>query len=441
MATDPVNKFTEKKGSQYFTIRYEKATTPKTRTGTVSSSGPKIRLRKSSYVGSNRVLPTDYSAARQTMGGFDDKSQYYRDGYQVLPGGVIKKFYTLYQQFGANSSSYRSFHESDPFGVFRMHLSDHQQFVELPSKWTVPLNNKLLEKIDNQSIDINTLKAELAGTVKHAVGYVVPLANFAKSIISGRYSKAVKSYGIPKKNWDRFERFLEKDIKSASDSVGRRIASRWVEYNFAIKPTIVDIDSVFALWRDPNKFLGSVKLRASTKLTVHEERKYPPNLTDPRWVHNDRKVIDGTLRAVAVYTVADPEIVAAKALGLHNTTAAFYNAVPFSWLVDYVVNVGEILSLVTATDGLKFHHGFTSGKFSSQSKLNRTYESYGPEKAWHRQKLVSHSFMEGYRRKVMYTFPRPLIQFVLPDLTLRQASLAASVGYLLKRSAINVGHY
>lgn len=440
MATDPVSTHLEKPGTQRYQIDREKLWTPQHSSGTVVSSGPKIRHRVSSFTGSDRVIPTDYSIARSSMGGYSITQNYTKDGYKVLPGGVTKQYYTKYRQEGADSNRWRTHHESDPFGVFTMHLNEYQQFMSIPSKYKVPIHNKLLGKIDDQSIDINTLKAELMGTVKHAVGVVVPLVNFGKSIISGRYSKAVKEFGIPKKQWNKFERFLKSDVKSASHSVAGRIASRWAEFNFAIKPSIKDVRDLMALYKDPNRFLGSVKLRASTSTKIHDEHVYPAS-SYPDWVFSDRKELNGWIKAVAVYTVSDPEIVSAKALGIHNESAAFYNAAPFSWMLDYVVNIGEFLSMITATDGLKFHHGYTSAHFTVQSHVNRTYGKYGPDKEFRTQLHTSAAFYDGYRREVMNTFPRPLVQFVLPDLTLRQASLAASVAYLLTQSATNVGHH
>jgi len=332
--------------------------------------------------------------------------------------------------------------EDNHFGIFHPQFSNAQGFMSIPGFMKIKVHNKLLSKIDDNKIPLGHIAAEMVETVSYVSSHVRTLVDFGTAVVGGRYKRALSTLGISKKRWYKFHR---RKIFPATGSVTAQAAARYLEFSFAIVPTLKDLRKIFNLYDSPQSVLKKVRLKSTAR--VHVDDRYEDN-DPPSGSKNLRttrvKSLSGFLSASCTYSVRDPEVIAAKALGINNVPASAYQAVPFSWLVDYVVNVGEFLELITATEGLTFRHGYTSLQAQTSAKIKRSSEAYGTfygKTTWSTELTESWGFQRGYTRELMSSFPRPMLRFVLPELSLRKASYVAALGISFKRKAISAGMY
>jgi hypothetical protein len=149
-----------------------------------------------------------------------------------------------------------------------------------------------------------------------------------------------------------------------------------------------------------------------------------------------RYFVQANRRMSVTYSIVDAEKVADKALGLNAPLASAWELVPFSWVVDYVVNIGDFLRLSNATSGLAFSHGYVSTKVEQTS--NYTFLRYNVSEQnnkRYRNRLTTRyrGNLSFYERNPIYSFPTPSIQ-VDPGVSIRQTSYLAALGVQLVHS-------
>lgn len=379
-----------------------------------------FKRKRSSFVNSNGLDATNYWIFKQDVTGFRDYTLdiYLTTSWSTETGLPITQDKTT-----------DNIYESTVSGVLSYANSSHNSKMSPTSSLPVSLvgsdftalNNKLLEKIDNQSIDMGTIVAEMGETLYYVASRGADIARFGLAVATGNWSAALRRIGISKRHWKRFNR------------VKRDTASRWLEFNFAIKPLVSDLSDIGQLYNEPDKVLRKIRCRA--KVTRKETLEGIP----VTWYGGEYKCTTDFMFSYAVtYSVSDPDTIALKALGLNNLPAAAWEVIPFSWLIDYVVNVGEFMQLCTATEGLLFRSGYKSmkasrvGKYEYLNDFTNTnvspyHGSYSHEVDFRQgtDKTV------GYRRDRLTSFPRPTLDFVLPEIRYKQISYVVALGTLL----------
>jgi hypothetical protein len=389
-------------------------------TRTFSSSNQKLSAalyfhKKSAVVGGDRFNPTRYGHLRAQYGcGVTYSARLKFRNYTLISSGS-----------GPNATYFRSLLDNDPEGFFNL-VTTSSRFMSIPTPYFKKAEADLLDTLDNQSVSIGTFIGELGESVSYVSSRAILLGKFALSIATGNYQGALKQIGISKRRWTKFRK---KSIRSATTSVTHQLASNWLELSFAIKPLVNDIKSFSELYSSPDRVLKNLSARATGRESI-DNRVHVKTFEGKDIKHH----YQGRSTVSVCYSVSNPEVVAQKALGVYNKSSILWEVTPFSWLIDYVVDVGGFISRLTATDGLIFRHGYRSVKVQRTSECKhddrrdynssslRGYEIYTRKGA---------CLVEGYWREPMYSFPRPQLNFSLPDLSLRQASYATSLAILL----------
>jgi hypothetical protein len=219
------------------------------------------------------------------------------------------------------------------------------------------------------------------------------------------------------KNWNVFR---NQGRNPSADALSSLI----LETNFAIRPLISDISDAVDLFIDPqhNIFRGRIRTAMSNNYTETNEWTY-------RKQEYQEKMAD-LHRVVVNYRIRDPDLIARKALGLTSNPATAWEAVPYSWLVDYVIDVGDFLAETVATQGLVFLSGTTSRKIDVKTTVKYKVEN-GSTGEFDRRSCKYKT--EAYRRDTMETFPSPSLSFVFDDLTVNKALNVAALLQKLRR--------
>lgn len=139
---------------------------------------------------------------------------------------------------------------------------------------------------------------------------------------------------------------------SAKDVI-RTPAGLWLEYHFAIAPTIMDIHHALGLFSfefpvDKFCFTGG----AEAAYTARDQGTYR---WYESWEQSCRVKIGGEIYAL------DPNLSLASRLGFGQPLSVAWEMTPFSWFVDYFVNVGDLLTnLEPRFPGVEVRNKYTS---------------------------------------------------------------------------------
>jgi hypothetical protein len=149
------------------------------------------------------------------------------------------------------------------------------------------------------------------------------------------------------------------DFQGAARSLGmtkpkgvsrkKQFADNWLEFSFGWRPLIQDIGRVVEILQDP---LPKRKVRGKG-LSVQDSYsgawwaglRYPDRM-QAQWIHAETRVFAGTT-VVGV----NPDLYLANSLGFVNPALVAWESVPFSFVVDWFTNVGDMLENMSATVG------------------------------------------------------------------------------------------
>lgn len=165
------------------------------------------------------------------------------------------------------------------------------------------------------------------------------LAAFTLAVKKGNLKQASKIIGTPQPRTGA--------IKSG--------AGQWLEFNLGWAPAIADIGNAVDVLQQP---LKSHFVRASgTAKAASVWNNWPPNPWSSGTVRHYNRV---ACRYGIEVAIDNPNLYLANSLGFVNPASVIWEAVPFSFVVDYVFNIGQFLATGTDFLGLSVKNAFTS---------------------------------------------------------------------------------
>lgn len=169
-------------------------------------------------------------------------------------------------------------------------------------------------------------------------------------------------------------RLLGMKLVPAGVSRRKTTANNWLEYHFGWAPLIGDIfDSVEVLQGPIMR--QKVSATAASRMAVRTQGAYPKH---PAYGYtNSRKWGSFSVRSGFRFEIENPNLWLANRLGLVNPASVAWEVVPFSFVVDWFIPVGEFLNRTTATVGLRCHSGYTTYRaFYQEHSLTRRYNDH-----------------------------------------------------------------
>lgn len=113
---------------------------------------------------------------------------------------------------------------------------------------------------------------------------------------------------------------------------------KWLAWNFQWAPLINDIHTLFK-GMEPVTGLP-IRKRASASKTTFEQLTYPTSTHSRSMTHTVRVSVTGSV------TITDPLLAILDELGLANPAKIVWNAIPFSFVVDWFINIGALADQV-----------------------------------------------------------------------------------------------
>lgn len=174
-------------------------------------------------------------------------------------------------------------------------------------------------------------------------------------------------------------------LRRADNTVELRIkrnaksfADNFLEFHFGWEPLVKDIWASANIYlEDPFKGLGK-KVKASAKASVKSGGFPVYNYTFGTVNSWTESVV---LRANTIVT--NPNLRQAEQLGLLNPAVLLYELIPFSFVVNWFVNVEQILSVPTDFAGISFQYASTTRLIKLEEQ---SYYKYGAIMAPHRNR-------------------------------------------------------
>lgn len=160
------------------------------------------------------------------------------------------------------------------------------------------------------------------------VSRVTQLARFAKHLNRFEFEKARHDLELPKKK--------STDVWSRD----RTVANNFLEVHFGWSPLVSDIHDAMSVLTSPVK-PAVVKGRGASDYVVTRDN-YPPPAGS--WSQGSEWKWRAKVQHLAHVEVSNPNIALANRLGFLNPASVAWELVPYSFVVDWFVNVGQVLS-------------------------------------------------------------------------------------------------
>lgn len=206
--------------------------------------------------------------------------------------------------------------------------------------------NAFLEDVASVRVNLLDLYRTRIETANMVVKNMHKLVNAYRCLKKGKWRQFQRTLGFtasrPKKNWDN-------------------IPALWLEYSYGWAPLINDVYTML------NKPFEAPKMYVRRKYSYQSEKqltKYvdkPSSGTGCKPYPGPSKVLNicnyvTTYRGVTsgYITVDAPALQAISQYGLNNPTLTVWEAIPFSFVFDWFVPIGNYLEMMGATAGLKF---------------------------------------------------------------------------------------
>lgn len=236
------------------------------------------------------------------------------------------------------------------------------------------------------------------------------LALFANDLRRFRFGSAAKRLGLAR-NDPRL-----KAVKLKRDS--KALGNNWLEFWFGWSPLVSDIGASVQILQDP---IPNVFIRTRKSKGRNWAENYVDQYGSSDYYQNSARS-DVSMRAAVRVTNSD--LLLANQMGFVNPLTIAWELVPFSFVVDWFVNVGDVISSMTDLVGLEL-----------------VDPSYTRFHTWTRSRSYRHANGSYFRsargqsvfvQRVVGAPPGPTLQFNPPErLSLTRAATAISL--LLQR--------
>ena len=247
----------------------------------------------------------------------------------------------------------------------------------------------------------NRLATELMLKVKDSrASYGEALAESRKTInhLAKTATSLLQAYRAARRgNWNGVSRAL--GVTNRKFFSGQSASSRWLEYQYGWLPLMGDIaDSMNLIDQGFRK-----KAQIASSVRVLKDRAGPPNM--PAWHSQCTGSSEVSYKAKVFYRVNDSSLARINAVGLLNPLLIPWELMPFSFVIDWFLPVGNVLDALTATVGVDFIDGFYSTRVVSNYDASPVPKvgTSGCTK----NSMSVHTSVSGYRRWRMTGFPLP----------------------------------
>lgn len=203
-----------------------------------------------------------------------------------------------------------------------------------------------LNKVRDNKIELGAALAESRKTIDYIADLVKRVVGLYRAFRKGQY----KTFGRTFRNL----RELRRAARRANQ--WKFASTAWLEYKYAVMPLLNDIRSGVEIAQ--SGLAGKTGLFSVTRTVTNV-------LVPDQFIQSATLKLDSTISGRADESakvtfwgrLSDPRISSAVRLGLENPWAIAWEVVPFSFVIDWLLPIGDWLRSITATLGVIFVDG------------------------------------------------------------------------------------
>lgn len=293
------------------------------------------------------VVRDDIRKSRPSVTGWRDPSPYTASSAKHVPwfGSVERS-----QPFGGSSFEYRRYMGSllaIDEGAYRPEPIPRT----IPSPSSVPeslvtqCENRALKKLKDMEVNLAVALAEASKAAAMVTSTATDLAKCISHIRKGQFALAAADLRLPSSAFARPWR------KPRTD---REVARRWLEVQYGWLPLLAD---VYGVTRDIQKgFLREPRVsvtHASSEVSTSEEEIPNKGI----YVERRRTVTTNRVKVHLDYVLGTAALQQLSQKGLTNPAVVAWELVPYSFVVDWFVPIGEYLETLDSALGVTFKGG------------------------------------------------------------------------------------
>jgi len=265
----------------------------------------------------------------------------------------------------------------DVTGILSGTQTQHQQriirFIYPSNTWQNPLNDVdvqdlksraetlALLKFASNKADMGVMLAESVKTANHLAKTGFDLWNAYRAARRGSWNEVGKIL------FPSGSRIMNRGRHAKGHAIGKDVSSRWLEYQYGWLPLMSDMKSLYDV-------LGE-GLQNALLLHSHHTAKTDKSLSGTRVNGTSTLTTDGKVDLMVKCKITGQLSAAAarnaSRLGLTNPATIAWELVPFSFVVDWSIPVGNVLEALQATRGTTFVGG--SYTVASQAAMKLEY--------------------------------------------------------------------
>lgn len=285
---------------------------------------------------------------------------------------------------------------------------------------------RALNRLLTGEVDLTPTLAESIETTHYLASKSADLAEILRTVKTGQLRKQGKKI---------LSRFKRRGVKENLDKVSKSVSSRYLEYRFAIRPLASDVASLYELSQyglQPSFFVtASASQRSKT-----ETEKFYSNGYHTKMGWNCSIVKESIHRVEIVASISDPQARAKALLGMSDVQNSImrgaWELVPYSFMVDYALGIGDYLRALCADTGLNFVEGTKSHRLSERvvdaEPTPPMIRQDGYQKVQEGGKCRYE--LESYKRLVYSSFPVPSVAVKSPFSTSNVLAAVAIINQL-----------
>lgn len=204
------------------------------------------------------------------------------------------------------------------------------------------------------SLDSAVFTLEMGKSIEMIASRASSMFLFLKNLKRGNVRRAVEALG------------MTTNIRNSA----RDLSGSYLEFVFGWAPLMQDIVSAVEVLREPELRLPVVQTVGFSSDTFSDSDSITVRNTYPFYSgsghHVNRAVTDEIFhRCKLIYTVGDPDAIRLTKLGLNNPLSVAWELMPYSFLIDYFFNLGDMLDQFTAQAGYNFVTGSITSTINS----------------------------------------------------------------------------
>lgn len=278
--------------------------------------------------------------------------------------------------------------------------------------------NKLLDAVREYPINLGVSLAEYRETADFAASCITSVAKSYRAMKKLQFRQAMRELGIhnPKKEW----------------------ANKWLQWKYAVKPTLADCYGALEAYESRRFDLRGHSHEVKASKTIRFQHHDQWDLTGPSVSPTVRRSGDATIvgkvrcHGVLRFRVDDPLMFRMDQLGITNPALLVWEKIPYSFVLDWFIPVGNLLTNITLPKGATFLGGTLSTYIKGGAGGS---ERWNTESTLAGMTLSGSNWCEYYKRQKLSSFPK--FTFIVPDLRLTVNKLVTAMALLTQ---VRSGH-